>query len=279
MIELTRPTSMRDTRTRDTRTTKRRFFVSKKRLFLFHLFLVLFMSEIIEDVECNGKLRGSSASSPEHHDEHPHDVEDVGVANLVAIAHDVSSTTKEEKKKILEHDGEDDHHPHDEMTDHNNAGANHHHNDNNNNNNKASYDSVMPKGEYWDETGPKDSSRPLLEFVMLVKNEAKSIVETINSVKDHVDRWTILDTGSTDGTQDLIREAFQGVGSKLLLSMTLTLKQQQQQQTKHRYPEIYTKESLWISRHLVIEPFNWQDSDVYLRSCFPVMRAYVMVLR
>ena len=229
------------------------FVFNKKRLFLFHLFLVLFMSEIIEDVECSGKLRGSSASSPEHHDEHPHEVEDIG--NLVAMAHEASSITKEEKKnKILEHDGEDDHHPHDEMTDHNNAGANHHHNDNN----KASYDSGMPKGEYWDETGPKDSSRPLLEFVMLVKNEAKSIVETINSVKDHVDRWTILDTGSTDGTQDLIREAFQGVGSKLLLSMTLTLKQQQQ--TKHRYPEIYTKESLWISRHLVIERFNWQDS-------------------
>ena len=206
MIELTRPST---TSSRDPRTTrKRKFFVfNKKRLFLFHLFLVLFMSEIIEDVECSGKLRGSSASSPEHHDEHPHEVEDIG--NLVAMAHDASSITKEENK-ILEHDGEDDHHPHDEMTDHNNAGANHHHNDNNN---KASYDSGMPKGEYWDETGPKDSSRPLLEFVMLVKNEAKSIVETINSVKDHVDRWTILDTGSTDGTQDLIREAFRGVGS------------------------------------------------------------------
>ena len=44
--------------------------------------------------------------------------------------------------------------------------------------------------------------------VMIVKNEARSIVETITSVKSFVDRYTIVDTGSTDGTQNLIREAF-----------------------------------------------------------------------
>ena len=36
--------------------------------------------------------------------------------------------------------------------------------------------------------GPKDSTRPLLEFVMIVKDEAKSIVKTIESVKPWVDR-------------------------------------------------------------------------------------------
>ena len=198
MIELTSTMNRRTTTT----TKKRRF--TKKRLFMCHLFLVLFVSEIVEDVECSSKLRGSSASSPEHHDEHPHEED---VRNPVAMAHDSLNDKESKHNKILEHDDGDDHHPHDDSLDHNNAGAQHHHN----NNNKASYDSGMPKGTYWDETGPKDSSRPLLEFVMLVKNEAKSIVETINSVKDHVDRWTILDTGSTDGTQDLIREAFQGV--------------------------------------------------------------------
>ena len=50
--------------------------------------------------------------------------------------------------------------------------------------------------------------KPLLALVMIVKNEARSIKETIASVKGFVDRWLVLDTGSTDGTQDLVREAF-----------------------------------------------------------------------
>ncbi len=45
---------------------------------------------------------------------------------------------------------------------------------------------------------------------MIVKDEASSIVGTIESVKGVVDRYTILDTGSTDGTRELIREAFRG---------------------------------------------------------------------
>ena len=50
----------------------------------------------------------------------------------------------------------------------------------------------------YDWTKPDD--RPLLEFVMIVKNEAHSIEDTIISAKPWVDRYTILDTGSTDGT-------------------------------------------------------------------------------
>ncbi len=51
-------------------------------------------------------------------------------------------------------------------------------------------------------------SRPLLSLVMIVKDEAAGIEATIASVREHVDRYDILDTGSTDGTQDLIRRAF-----------------------------------------------------------------------
>jgi tetratricopeptide (TPR) repeat protein len=43
---------------------------------------------------------------------------------------------------------------------------------------------------------------------MIVKNEAKSIARTVASTRDVVDRYTILDTGSTDGTPDLIIQAF-----------------------------------------------------------------------
>lgn len=50
--------------------------------------------------------------------------------------------------------------------------------------------------------------KPLLSLVMIVKNEADNIVETIESVRDEVDYFCILDTGSTDHTQALIQQAF-----------------------------------------------------------------------
>lgn len=48
-------------------------------------------------------------------------------------------------------------------------------------------------------------SESLLKLVMIVKNEAGGIGKTLATVKPWIDGWTILDTGSTDGTQDLIR--------------------------------------------------------------------------
>ena len=36
---------------------------------------------------------------------------------------------------------------------------------------------------------------------MIVKDEAATIQTTLASVRDHTDDWTIVDTGSTDGTQ------------------------------------------------------------------------------
>lgn len=46
---------------------------------------------------------------------------------------------------------------------------------------------------------------PLLTLCMIVKNEASGIARTLRSARPHVDRWLIVDTGSTDGTQDLVR--------------------------------------------------------------------------
>lgn len=43
---------------------------------------------------------------------------------------------------------------------------------------------------------------------MIVKDEAASISQTIDSVKGIVDRYCILDTGSTDNTVELIKRSF-----------------------------------------------------------------------
>lgn len=41
---------------------------------------------------------------------------------------------------------------------------------------------------------------------MIVKNESKVICRCLQSVKNLIDYWVIVDTGSTDGTQQMIRE-------------------------------------------------------------------------
>jgi glycosyltransferase involved in cell wall biosynthesis len=52
--------------------------------------------------------------------------------------------------------------------------------------------------------------RSLLSLVMIVKDEAANIKDVLASVKPHIDRFTIWDTGSTDGTQDVVRAAMEG---------------------------------------------------------------------
>jgi tetratricopeptide (TPR) repeat protein len=55
----------------------------------------------------------------------------------------------------------------------------------------------------------------LLTLSMIVKDEVKTLGRTLASAKPYIDRWVILDTGSTDGTQDLVRRALEGVPGEL----------------------------------------------------------------
>lgn len=50
---------------------------------------------------------------------------------------------------------------------------------------------------------------------MIVKNESHVIQRALSSVKALIDYWVIVDTGSSDGTQDLIRESLKDISGEL----------------------------------------------------------------
>lgn len=52
-------------------------------------------------------------------------------------------------------------------------------------------------------------------LAMIVKDEAQNIARCLESARPHIDHWTIVDTGSTDGTQQIVRDTLKGVPGKL----------------------------------------------------------------
>src|SRR4051794_15933631 len=51
---------------------------------------------------------------------------------------------------------------------------------------------------------------------MIVKNEAHVIERCLRSVRPHIHAWAISDTGSTDGTQDIIRRVMTDLPGELI---------------------------------------------------------------
>lgn len=54
-------------------------------------------------------------------------------------------------------------------------------------------------------TSNRSIKKPKIALVMIVKNEQKRITVTFDSVKDIVDCFVIVDTGSSDNTMDIVR--------------------------------------------------------------------------
>ena len=48
-------------------------------------------------------------------------------------------------------------------------------------------------------------------LAMIVRNESAIIERCLAHVREHIDYWTIVDTGSTDGTPYIVRDALQGI--------------------------------------------------------------------
>ncbi len=59
------------------------------------------------------------------------------------------------------------------------------------------------------------TARPALCLCMIVKDEAEVIERCLASCRDLIDYWVICDTGSTDGTQEIIREYLKDVPGEL----------------------------------------------------------------
>lgn len=56
----------------------------------------------------------------------------------------------------------------------------------------------------------------LLELVMIVKNSGEVLRKCLTSVKPYIDYWTILDTGSSDNTKQIIKEELKDIEGQLL---------------------------------------------------------------
>ncbi|MFI8827726.1 glycosyltransferase [Streptomyces sp. NPDC053431] len=57
--------------------------------------------------------------------------------------------------------------------------------------------------------------KPSICLCMIVKNESRVIERCLASARGLIDTWVITDTGSTDGTQELIRNALRGIPGEL----------------------------------------------------------------
>ena len=59
------------------------------------------------------------------------------------------------------------------------------------------------------------TARPAICLNMIVKNEAHIVHEVLDACAPYISSWVIVDTGSTDGTQDLIKNVLPPLSRRL----------------------------------------------------------------
>lgn len=64
--------------------------------------------------------------------------------------------------------------------------------------------SITPSGIPYSRWSMNSSTRPLLGLLMIVKDESHTLSHTLQSLIPYIDIYFILDTGSTDGTQQVV---------------------------------------------------------------------------
>src|SRR5271170_4731954 len=62
---------------------------------------------------------------------------------------------------------------------------------------------------------PKKEGEKTVVFNMILKDESKIIERCLNSLKDHIDYYCIVDTGSTDDTPQKIQQVFKDIPGEI----------------------------------------------------------------
>lgn len=97
---------------------------------------------------------------------------------------------------------------------------------------------------------------------MIVKNESHVILRVLNSISSIIDYWVIVDTGSTDGTQDIVKKFFdeKGIPGELIEQEWKDFSTARN--TALNAVEAHVDYGIWIDadEELIIEPvFNKQQ--------------------
>ncbi|HET7541785.1 MAG TPA: FkbM family methyltransferase [Polyangiaceae bacterium] len=105
--------------------------------------------------------------------------------------------------------------------------------------------------------------RPSICLTMIVKNEAAVLERCLRSVRPFIDCWSIVDTGSSDGTQRLL--------AGLLADLPGELHQRPWQDFGHNRTEALTLSRAWANYSLVIDAD--ETFDVPAGFAFPMLTA------